>query len=957
MTLACSLLLSLVPQVLPGGDLKLPPAPAKPKAAQPAARPASELERFRRDLAELQGPAARVEQKLQAMGEAYAPATMEALVIEVARSARANEMVSLTVVARRFGPQLPRVGDELLFQLLARPLGEATRPVVEAMVALKGPQAKAALYECIRGRIPAARRQATDALLPLLDAADLDFAIALSREQSLDLQLRGVELLRALPEPRAASRLCELLAKDAALAAAACQALVAMGGPAVPALQALLASPPVDRSQAYAAFALAQLGDAQGAGAVLVPAAGLPVLAASLRHPEPLTRCLVAIPLADALYRGEAAPVGDAAVVEALFEIVQPQQFVPNLELLRRPAEARLLRITGRLPAIDRQPWREWWTVHRETFLGVRATVAVDATNAGSAIVSVRSEQRHVRLLGEEMADLAVVPGAVEVVLGELRMLELVRALGEAGFGDAQAMAADAGLPAARVLQVQVPDGRAQVAVPAVPHPRFDRLVALVDAAIDEEAWQLYRRADVEPDRGAFWRAERRWREANPDEIERGRRFLQRAVAGWAQLSTPLRARALAWLSGHPERKRLLAEQDGERMLAVLEALPELGELDLRLLELAAAAPGPSIWRRAVAIAAQKPGGGPAAVRGVFGGLGPDAVLEALAADDPVLRRAGIDQLLLVRDQRAADRLVQLLRDPEPDVAIAAAAACGHLPVAAAARPLVEIITADETLPAMRQECLRALGRVGGELAFPVLQRALMATDMDYKEAAMRGLADLRDPRAAHVLADLIVIGHGKDLGAMARHYLQRQSGTFAVPALRAQLQIAQDPAIRDTLVLLLGSYHDAGIVPDLIDMLRRPQLAAQAAALLEGTTGLSLAAAPDRIGVAEAWYRQHKNAPQWQWLLEALAAAGVATTLRPEHFALGRGLGPVAELTRLLVEVESPRLWALTGAVLRSTAGEDYGIVTLATSRETREAIAARYRVLVEAARTAEGR
>lgn len=957
MTLACSLLLSLVPQVFPGGDLKLPPAPQKPKAAEAAARPASELERFRRDLAELQGPSTRVEQRLQAMAETYPPASLEGLVIEVARSARANEMVSLAIVARRFGAKLPRVGDELLFQLLARPLGEATRPVVEAMVELKGAQAKAALQECIRGRIPAARRQATEALLPLLDATDLEFAIGLSREQSLDLQLRGVELLRALPEPRAATRLCELLSKDAAIAAASCQALVAMQGPAIPALQALVAAPPIDRGHAYAAFALAQIGEAQGSGASPVSTSYLPVLAAGLRHPEPLTRCLVAIPLADALYRGETVPLGDAEVVEALFEVVQPQQFVPNLELLRRPAEARLLRITGRLPAIDRQPWRDWWAVHKDAFLGVRATVAVDAGNAGSAIVSVRSEQRHVRLLGEELADLAIVPGASEVVLSAPRMLALVRALQDAGFGDAQAMQVASGLPAARVLQVQVPKGRAQMAIPAVPQPRFDQLVAMVDAAIDEESWQLYRRPDVEPDRGAFWRAERRWREANPDEVERGRRFLQRAVAGWAQLSTPLRTRALAWLAGHPARQRLVGEQDGERMLAAVETQPAIGELELRLLELAAAAPGPTVWRRAVAIAARHQGGGPAAVRGVFSVLGPDAVLEALAADDPVLRRAGIDQLLVVRDQRAADRLVQLLRDPEPNVAIAAAAACGHLPVASASRALVEIIAADETLPAMRQECLRALGRVGGELAFPVLQRALMATGRDDKEAAMRGLADLRDPRAAHVLADLLVIGHGKDLGAMARHHLQRQSGTFAVPALRAQLQLVQDPAIRDTLVLLLGSYHEPGIVPELIDMLRRPQLAMQAAALLEGTTGLSLAAAPDRIGTAEAWYRQHRNAPQWQWLLDALAAAGVATTLRPEHFALGGGLGPVAELTRLLVEVESPRLWALTGAVLRSTAGEDYGIVTLATSRETREAIAARYRVLVEAARTAEGR
>ncbi len=954
MIFACSLLLSFAPQVFPGGDLQLPPKSAN-APARPAAPPVSDLERFRRDLVDLQGPLARVEQKLQAIAEAWPAPTIEALILDVARTARANEMQNLMTVVRRFATASPRVADELLFQLLARPLGEATRPVIETMVVLKGEGAKHALQECIRGRLAGPRRQATEVLVPMLTIDDVPFALALSREQSLDLQLRGVDLLRALDDERALQRLCELLSKDLALAGAACNALIGVGSPAVPALQALLAAPPIDRGFAYAAFALARIGE--DTMTPVVPASTLPAIAKRLRDPELLTRCLVAIPLADALYHGEASGVADADVVDALIELVQPEQFVPNVDMLRRPAEMRLLRATGRLVAADGAPWRAWWASQRVGFVGVRATVAIDETRAATAIVSLRGEQRHVRVLAEGLADVAAIPGATEVVVTPARMLELARALQDGGFGDGPAMRVASGLPPARSLALQVGDGRAVVVMPVTAHARFDALVAAVEAVVDAEAWQLYRRPQEEPDRGAFWRAERRWLDANPQPLDRLRRFATRAVAAWPTASPALRARALAHLVAHPERRQVFGEQDSERVLAMLAAAPELGELDLQLLELAAAAPGDVVWRRAVALAATGKGGGGAAVRGVFRGLPADAVLHALADADPIVRRAGIDQIMIVRDQRAAERLVQLLRDPDGDVAIAAAAACGHLPVSAAARPLVDLIVADATPPPMRQECLRALGRVGGELAFPVLQRALMATGNDDKEAAMRGLGDLRDPRAAHVLADLMVIGHGKDLGALARHYLQRQSGTFAVPALRAQLQIVQDPAIQDALVLMLGGWHDAGVVPNLIDMLRRPQLAMQAAALLEGATGQPFAAASDRLGVAEAWYRQHKQAPQWQWLLDALAAAGETTTLRPEHFATNRGLAPVAELARLLVEVESARLWALTGAVLRGVAGEDYGVVTLGTSKDIREAIAARYRVLVETARTAEGR
>lgn len=961
MTFVASLLLSTLPQVFPGGDIKLPPRPAAADAAQaPAVRPVSEMERFRRDLMEMQGPETKVETKLQLMAASYAQPAMESLILEVARSARANEMISLMVVARRFAPAVPktaeRVGDELLFQLLSRPLAEATRSVVETMAALKGAAAKPALMECLRGRIAGVRRQAAEVIAPLLGPDDLPFAVQLSREQSLDLQLRGIDLLRALPGEGSAQRLVELLSRDPTLAGAACAALIGQGEAAVPALQQLVAAPPIDRGYAYGAFALAQIAEAVRPELLQEPLAAN--LAKRLADPELLTRSLVAIPLADLLFRGAAVPGVDAAVVEALLDVVQPLQFVPNLDLLRRPAEERLQRATGRIVVAGQGlPWRDWWRDQKDGFAAVRSQVVVDAGNAAMAVVTLRQEQRFVRLLAEGLADAAPVAGAVEVVLTKEQMLELVAALQAGGLADAAAMRIDSALPRMRSLQVQVPGGRAQVAMPLAPHARFDALVGLVQGRLDEETWQLYRQPQDEPDRGAFWRAERRWRDANPGTLDRGRRFVRRAVANWPTLSPALRLRAIDQILAHPERKQLLAEEDGERVLAVLGAMPELGELDLRLLEIAAAVPGDRCWRGAVDLAAKAKGGGRPAVRAVFAGLGPDAVLQALQDQNPLVRRAGIDETMVVRDQRAAGRLVELLKDADADVRLAAAVACGHLQIAASARPLVDTIIANDTTPALRQECLRALGRVGGDLAFPVLQRALTAKSQDDKDAAMRGLGELRDPRAAHVLADLVVVGYGKDLGALARVYLQRQTGTLAIPALRSQLDVVQDPAIRDDLVLLIAGYHDASVVPNLLDMLRNPRLAPAAALFLEGTTGLSLGGAQDRVDLAEGWFRKHKGEPQWQWLLEALRADEVPTPLRPEHFTGADGKAPVAELARLLVELTEPRLWALTGAVLRTTAAEDFGAVSMQATKEAREAIAARYRVLVESARAAQGR
>ncbi|HEB54214.1 MAG TPA: HEAT repeat domain-containing protein [bacterium] len=950
MTLAASVLLSVLPQVFPGGDLKLPPK--KPAVEQaPAVRPLSELERFRRDLLQMGSTPAKVARKLDEMGRDY-PA-IEELILRVARTARATEMANLMPVARRFGRTsgTPRVADELLFQLLARRLGKATRAVVDTMATLKGPDAKAALKQCLRAPIAAVRRHAVEVLGPRCDETDLPFALELSREQSLDLRLRAIDLLRAIGGEQATARLVELLSKDPALAAAACTALVRVGAPAVPVLSRRLEGPVVDRSYLYAAFALAEIDAASGAGNL--PGVVMPKLIEHLRAPEALSRVLAAVPLADLAYRsspGEGEAMPDIDIVDALLLVVEPEQFVPNLDLLRAPAERRLLLLTGRVVDEHSMPWRAWWRDHRASFLGVRSSVHVDAQNAGSAVVTLRQEGRTLRVLGEHMQSLAPDPGALEVVLNSAQMLELVRALEARGFGDPAAVRVEGALPRVRSLELRVAGGRSSVAVTVRPHAAFDGMAAAVREVLDRELWQLYRR-DADGDRATFWAAERAWLDAHRDDLARGRRFLARALSGWADWSEELRARAVAFVTGHARRKDLLRESDGAEMLAALRTRPQPDAIDLQLLEVAASVPGDEVWRDCVEFAVGIGEGARSAVRGVFKVLGPDAVLGALTDERPLVRRAAVDEVVAARDLRAAPTLVELLADPDLAVRRAAVFACGHLRVAAASRPLVDMIVAAETDPLLRREALRSLGRVGGELAFPVLQKAMTAPAKEDKEAALRGLGELRDPRAAHLLAEFLVVGHGKDLGGLAQFHLQRQGKELAVPALRRRIPLVQDAEIRAELVLLLGLWQDPQNVPELMDLLRSPGEAATATQLLEGTTGVDLTNVDDRIVAIESWWRVHKNEPQSQWLLDALRAAHVRTSLAAEDFATGARRRLVPELARLMVECQEPRLWVLSSAVLRTVVGKDQGIVTMQTPVDVREGLAARYRLLLEEA------
>ena len=956
MTLVASLLLSVVPQVLPGGDIQLPPAKPRPAAEQPSQRNPSDLERLRRDLIDLRATPERVEQRLRQMAQDYAAPALEGLMVEVARSARSDELEGLMVAARRFCTGSRVFGDELLFQLLSRPLGEATRSVLQTMVVLKGADAKVALQECVRSRVTGVRRQATELLAPMLAPTDWPFVSQLSREQALDLQLRAVELLAVLPDDRAQDRLLELLAKDPALAGAAAVGLVRIGRQAVPALQRQFAAPPVDRAFAYAGFVLAQL--APGLGPDTLPASGAETLAQRLRDPEALTRCLVAIPLADLVYRGiqvagESVEVG---VIEALLDVVAPVQFVPNLDLLRRPAEERLLLLTGR-PAASSDPrtWRDWWKLQRDAFVGVRADIVVDDANIGGVVLSWRHDDRHVRLLAEGLADAAPMPNATEIVLGHGQLLQVLASLRAAGFLDPARMRIENNLPRVRSLQLEVLRQRCLMLAPVADAPVFDALTAIVQGVVADEAWQLYRSAD-EP-RGAHWRTEAAWRAAHPEALVRGQRLAQRIVRSWSGLGPELRTRAIDFLVSHPQRSQLLGEADGEVAVATLAGGPPLQDLDLRLLELAAAVPGEKVWRAALQAAVTAKGGGRGAVRAVFAVLGTDAVLASLGDANPVVRRAGIEEAVTVRDDRAAPRLVELLQDADVEVQRTAVYACGALRVPAASRPLVALIAAEQTAPTLRREALVALGRVGGDLAFPVLQRAMTAPDPEDRDATLRALGELSDPRAANLLAELAVVGNGKDLGNLATASLLRHGAKSAVPALRAQLDVVKDSAIREQLVLALGSYQDPAVIPDLLDLLRLPRHAASAASLLSCTTGMPLVESPQsgsRIDQAEAWYRQNKAKPQWQWLLDALQRARVTTSLHADEFTNQTKPETVVELARLLVEAPEARLWPLCCAVLRSTTGEDYGTVTLHSAQAAREAIAERYRLSATTPRTA---
>ena len=931
--------------------LQLPPRETRPgNRVQNVPEPQSEVERFRRDLFELHTSASKAELLLQEIGQKY-PRNLEGLMLTVARSAGTRELQDLVLVAKRYGKR--PVADALLFQALARPLGPATRPVLEAMVQVSAldPETdnhRQGLMQLIRGRISASRKHATDLLAAELTTGfspdELQFALQLSGEQNLDLQLSGVQLLGAIQDDQARQRLIALLAKEATVAGAACEALIGGGEGAASQLRQVLAEPAQDRAFGYAALALAVIGDKLSSAR--------PGLVQQLRGSDPLLRCLCAVPLADLCYMGEVDDVAtEQLVMEALLNVVEPRAFVANIDMLRGPATARLQLLSGRV--VEARTWREWWRDARPDFVGMRENVVVDAANSKNVLIMLSLPGGRARLLGEALAGLPPLADCQEVVLSGDEMLQLVRQLQDSGLSAARQAVYGKGVPQPRSLQLQVVGARTQVTAPAADAPLFDALVGELDAVLRQQSWQLFRDPAAAPDRAAFWRSERQWLEANPDPLARDRRLLLRVVRRWPQLGPRLQQRALEQLYSVSQRQQLLAESDGAAIVAMLRQQATLDENDLRLLELAVTTPGDKVWRDIVDVATSMPGAGPKEVSRVFSLLGPDAVLQALQDSRPLVRSAAIDEVVQLQDLRAGPRLLQLLDDADDSVARSAVFACGALALADSRKQLFNLVAGDATSPGVRREALRSIGRIGGEGAFELLQRALAAPQREDRQAALRGLGELRERRAAQLLAELFVASPSSEAGDLARFYLQRLGAKLAVPALRGQLQV-QNQAVRQELVTLLASYQDPVVVPDLIQLLREGHDNLRMVACLEGITGLDITSRDDRIQALERWYRDHKLEPQWRWLLQALQRDNVPTSLADEQFAMDGEMTPVPELARLLVEAKAGRLRSLCAAVLRTVTGEDYGNVSAVTPVDVRENMAARYRALFESARAA---
>jgi HEAT repeat protein len=181
-----------------------------------------------------------------------------------------------------------------------------------------------------------------------------------------------------------------------------------------------------------------------------------------------------------------------------------------------------------------------------------------------------------------------------------------------------------------------------------------------------------------------------------------------------------------------------------------------------------------------------------------------------------------IEALGKSRDKRAVDPLLPILahRDPQVvELTLKALAEIGDPRALDAIKPLMERISWPDR--GVRAAAIRAIGRLGGEKAVPLIIAQLTREKGNLPELVggiCQTLGEARDPRAVEPLVKVLLTADWKEHRASAAMALARL-GAAAVQPLIAQLKGA-DRATRSVLALVLSRIGEPAAGP-LLDALR----------------------------------------------------------------------------------------------------------------------------------------
>jgi HEAT repeat protein len=196
-----------------------------------------------------------------------------------------------------------------------------------------------------------------------------------------------------------------------------------------------------------------------------------------------------------------------------------------------------------------------------------------------------------------------------------------------------------------------------------------------------------------------------------------------------------------------------------------------------------------------------------------------EALIAALADDDPDVREMVVVTLGRMRDPRVVPALLPLLKDSNADVreqVVFALTRTGDSRAAAAVATMI-----DDESPDVRQQAVHLLGQSRNREAVPTLLKALQDSSAGVREQAAFGLGQLRDASAVDSLIEAL-----KDSSADVREQTVFALGQIRSPrAVDGLMAALKDSGadVREQAAFALGQIRDPKALPSLTAALRDP--------------------------------------------------------------------------------------------------------------------------------------
>jgi len=561
-----------------------------------------------------------------------------------------------------------------------------------------------------------------------------------------------------------------------------------------------------------------------------------------------------------------------------------------------------------------------WWMGVAEGFHARRAVLAVDEAalpRLSVTWVDPSSPEDGVRALGPAAADAADPrqPVGRTFYISEAQCKTLADALRAEGVFGRERLPGHARLGRAKhVLDVSFGVEGKRFETSADPaEPWMQHVAAAIEDLARGSRWQLFHdRAKVGTQR-AFWEAEHAWWDQPHTALERALREKEGVLACLESSDPSQRAEPLQELARLYDVTGVPAAADFPRLLALLAAERTAGDRASLVTSLAlraargtaqdgGIAPELSAELQSALVVAL----GPAAeseLERVLEAGGASGAVDAAHATEPVVRRAAARILAKRSDDAAHAELLRMIDDSDAGVEVEAIDALGAARVESARNEI--FVRARLGAGTVRAAALRAVGRLGGDGAREALMLGLAEKDEAIQQAAVSGLAELRDPQSASLLVSIFARGAGTPLFEPARKGLF-DLGQDAVPEL-LRLTASSAPATCREAALVLAREDVPRAAPVLMRILTDDPSDSAVAAELAVLTCVDERGQSDPASAWWSWWDLVVHDDSLAWLLGAAEGEGLSAP--PAAAFAGKGTRAAADFLVDLLGVPKAHL------------------------------------------------